>query len=161
MRLETDLRSKLLDGVLSFVGMAAVMVALILMIKLFKLLGTASYGICCLLVLAGSAWGLARAIDDRPSEVARAWYGVVGGFCAWTVTELGNVLGFASIEDWDGSLLLVLALLVLTVLWRRLPLGARFWGAIFAMNWGGHVVIHVQRALYAPSPVPSAEIAPR
>lgn len=148
MNIKTDLRSKLVDGILAFILPTAGMFSLIFMFRLAKLAGDAGYWIFAALVLPISMWLLNRSFDESRSEIARAWYAIWGGFCGWTFTELGHELGFLSIENWDGVFPFVLAAATTLVAWKLIPLGLRFWVAIFELNWFGHLVILVQKHIF-------------
>lgn len=147
MSANTDMRSKLIDGILAFILPTVGMFGLIFMFRLAKLAGDAGYWVFAALVLPMSLWLLHRSLDEARSEVSRAWYAIWGGFCGWTFTELGHTLGFLSIEDWEGAFLFVLTVAVTALVWKRVPLGLRFWVAIFELNWFGHLVILLQKHL--------------
>jgi hypothetical protein len=148
MGLTQDMRSKLIDGLLSVVLMMAGMFVLILLFRPIKLLGTWGYAIYGVVMLLASIVLLVWS-QREATELVQAWTGTWGGFCGWTFLEIGHTIGFVSVEDWEGSTLFVLGVLVAAVLWRHLPRGARFWGAIFGLNWGAHLVILVQKQLFA------------
>ena len=152
MNIKTDLRSKLVDGILAFILPTVGMFSLIFMFRLAKLAGDAGYWIFAALVLPISMWLLNRSFDESRSEIARAWYAIWGGFCGWTFTELGHTLGFLSMEDWEGAFLFVLTVAVSLIVWKLVPLGLRFWVSIFGMNWLGHLVILVQKHIFDTGP---------
>ena len=148
-----DVRSKFVDGLLSFVLILAGTFVLIRSFRLVRLAGIGGFIVYAGLALALSIWCLVHSQKEKLSELAQGWYGTLGGFFGWTFIELGHLeFDFISIEDWDGSTLFVLAVLALVVLWRYLPTGPRFWVTIFGLNWGGHIVIKAQRVLFGPTP---------
>lgn len=148
MNLSKDMRSKLLDGMLAFILPTLGMFALIFSFRFVKQFGAMGYWGYAVIILPVSIWLLRRSLETKRSEIARAWYGIWGGFSGWTFTELGHTLGFLSIEDWDGIFLLVLVGALTFVLWTYLPLGARFWATIFELNWLGHMVILMQKHIF-------------
>ena len=114
--MKTDLRSKLIDGLLSFVIIMVMMWPLILMFRLLPQWGTGSYWGTVVVISLVAIWMLYRSTLERISEVERAWYGIFGGLCGWTVAELSHELGMINIEQSDILIMLVLfsaALLVL------------------------------------------------
>ena len=145
--MKTELRSKIIDGLLSAVIMMVVMYPLIILLRSMKEWGTTSYWFAVLTFLLAGIWMLYRATQEKLSEIGRAWYGIIGALFAWTTTELSHELGMIDIENFD--ILIVLAVLTgfLTVMWKYFPVGARFWIMMFMMNWVGHVYIHVGEEL--------------
>lgn len=153
MSLAVDMRSKLVDGLLSFVAMFLFMGVLIVLMKPFQAMG--SWGMWAYLVLMfavgiGFLW---LSIQDRFADVTNAWLGIVGGMCAWSVTEMAGELGYTAVEDWDGIVLLLLAIATTAVLWRLFPVGPKFWFVLFFLNWGGHVFIKFQKYILQGQPV--------
>ncbi|MBE2221916.1 MAG: hypothetical protein IAF02_10265 [Anaerolineae bacterium] len=149
MSVTLDIRSKLVDGLLSFVVMFLLMGMLIVLMKPFEAIG--GWGMWSYLVLMfalgiGTLW---LSIQERFSEVGNAWLGILGGMCAWSVTEMAGELGFVAVEDWDGIVLLLLTVATTAVLWRFFPVGPKFWFVLLFLNWGGHVFIKLQRYIFA------------
>lgn len=149
MSLAIDIRSKLGDGLLSFIAMFFLMGVFIVLTKPFQAMG--AWGMWAYLVLMftmgiGFLW---LSIQDRFSDMGNAWLGIVGGMCAWSVTEMGGELGYVAVEDWDGLVLLLLAMATTAVLWRFFPTGPKFWFVVLFLNWGGHVFIKFQRFLFS------------
>ena len=93
---------------------------------------------------------LAWVRNESLGEMRQAWIGIIGGFLAWTYSEVSHEIGFIAVEKWDGAMLLLLAGLVTAVLWSYFPLGAQFWLVIFLLNWTGHVIILMEEHLIAP-----------
>ena len=139
----TDLRSKFIDGLLSALIIMVVMFPLIMMFRLLQAWGTMSYWAAAIIFLVAGSWMLYRATLEKLSEVGQAWYGIVGGLCAWTVTEISHELGMIDIEGFDVILFLAVVIAFLAILWKYFPTGAKFWIVIFMMNWVGHVYIHI------------------
>ena len=139
----TDLRSKFIDGLLSALIIMVVMFPLIMMFRLLQAWGTMSYWTAAIIFLVAGSWMLYRATLEKLSEVGQAWYGIVGGLCAWTVTEISHEIGMIDIEGFDVILFLAVVIAFLAILWKYFPTGAKFWIVIFMMNWVGHVYIHI------------------
>ena len=139
----TDLRSKFFDGLLSAFIIMAIMYPLIMLFRVLPQWGITGYWLATILFLLAGIWMLYRATLKKLSETGKIWYGIVGGLFAWTVTELSRELGMIDIEQADILIVLALFSGFLAVLWRYIPEGARFWIAVFMMNWAGHVFIHV------------------
>ena len=150
--MKTELRSKLFDGLASPVILMLIMFPLIMLFRPLPAWGTPGYlGVTALLFVA-AIWCLYRATLEKLSPLSRGWYGLVGGLCGWTVSELSHEIGLIDIERADILLVLLLGLAVLAVLWKYIPKGAHFWIVIFLMNWIGHVFIHVTQEYFAGSP---------
>jgi hypothetical protein len=140
--MKAELKSKFFDGFLSAVIITAVMIPLILMFRFLDQWGMISYWVAAILMLVAATWMLYRATLEKLSEIGRAWYGIVGGLCAWTVTEISHESGLIDIEAFDIVLVLALLISFLAVMWKYFPTGAKFWIIIFMMNWIGHVYIY-------------------
>lgn len=153
MSLAVDMRSKLVDGLLSFVAMFLLMGVLIVLMKPFQAMGSWGMWVYLVLMFAGGIGFLWLSIQDRFGDVTNAWLGIVGGMCAWSVTEMGGELGYVAIEDWDGVVLLLLTMATTAVLWRFFPVGPKFWFVVLFLNWGGHVFIKFQRHILEGQPV--------
>ena len=143
--MKIELRSKFFDGIVSALIMMIIMYPLIILFRFLTQWGTTSYWVAAVLCLVAGIWMLYRATLEKLSEVGAAWYGIVGGLLAWTVTEISHELGMIDIEDADVVLVLALFIAFLVVLWKYFPSGAKFWIMIFMMNWAGHVYIHVDQ----------------
>lgn len=142
-RLQRDLRSKVLDGLLP-----AVVLYLLLMLVLFGLAPIrARFGGPGLLVyvlglLAVSMYSLQRALSMGLSESTRAWYGIAAGVLAWAVVLISGLLEPVADLGPRGLVLLILVGLVGVLLWRQnLPLGGRFFWITFCANWGGSLFL--------------------
>ncbi len=139
----TDLRSKLTDGVLA----GGVLIMLELMFILFitpikEVFGNPGLLVYTVSLLAVTVICLERCLTIRNPDMIRAWWGVLGGMTAWVVIELNNWLGNQSITNETGLLNLFLALLMVSVLWRRIaPLGLRYYFLLAFMGWIGHVAL--------------------
>jgi hypothetical protein len=153
MNASQELRSKWVDGPLAIVLILALTAGLILLIRSSQALGDSGQVAYMLVCLGLSLFSLRGSLAEKAGEMRRAWLGLCGGMLAWAVIEMAQLLGFAAIEDAGGSVLFLLAACVLGLLWQSLPLGARFWMALFFMNWAGHVLIFTQRFLAQTVPV--------
>lgn len=148
-------RSKLRDGVGASLAFLALVLGLIVVTILMKRLGTTALAVETAVTLALAIFCLVRSLQPHRSVVAQAWYGIIGGFLAWTTTESSALLGFTSLDHEGNVVLFVLAALALVVLARSgtLALGARFWLLAFVLNWFGHIVLFVQRYLATDYPI--------
>lgn len=144
---KSDIKSKIFDGIVSVFLIVTLLTVLIGLIFLSRTIGTAGFIIYIVTAVSVVGICLKSSLNDRVSEVSRAWYGIVGGMSAWTVIELGEILGFAGVESKDGFHLFILASIFIWFLWRYFPVGARFFIFIFFLNWGGHMIIHLQKYL--------------
>ena len=142
-----DIKSKVFDGVFAtglIIAVLAVLIGLIILSKSVGREGLIVYIITAMVVVGLS---LKQSLNNNLSKVSRVWYGIVGGMFAWVVMELGEILGFSSIESEEGFHIFILAGIFTSFLWRYLPIGVRFFVFIFFLNWGGHIVIHLQKYL--------------
>ena len=88
MSVALDIRSKLVDGLLSFAAMFLLMGVLIVLMKPFEAAG--AWGMWAYLVLVfalgiGTLW---LSTQERFSEVGNAWLGILGGMCALRVVSI-------------------------------------------------------------------------
>jgi hypothetical protein len=141
--MKTELKSKFFDGLLSAVIIMAVMYPLIIMFQYLERWGDTGYWAATILFMVAGIWLLYRSTLEKLSEIGRGWYGIVGGLCAWTTTELSHELDMINIENSDILIVLLLFIGFLDVMWKYFPAGAKFWIITFMMNWVGHVYIHV------------------
>lgn len=139
----TDVRSKLVDGLLAGGVLILLELVLILLIRPVQLL-FARPGMLVFTVslLAISGFCLEQSLSDLHSDWTRAWWGVIGGVFAWVTIELSVSLGNQVLTGETGILMLMLALLIVSVLWRRLALlGMRYFFILILMGWISHVVL--------------------
>jgi hypothetical protein len=130
-------RSKLYDGILP----ALVMILLTLSFNLLFMpvqivFGTPGLLIYTLVILAGGVYSLGKSVQMRFDEITRAWYGVISGLLLWFAVNTSGRLGesFVSIEV--EAVMLLLAVLVITTLWKTVfPLGLRFLALVFLVEW--------------------------
>ncbi len=147
MEWRSDLKSKLFDGLLPAFLITAILAGLIGLLFLARVGGTAGFVVYTIAAILVTGVCLRRSLKDDLSEVAGAWWGIIGGMAAWTVMELGEILGFAEVEDQEGVLMFLLVSIFVWLMWRHFPVGARFFVFIFLLNWGGHIIIHLQKYL--------------
>ena len=88
-----------------------------------------------------------------PTDTIRAWYGIAGGFLAWSVVAVSSHLGGGEEPNHVSVVLLMLSTLIFFQIWRFLPVGARFFCLSFFLNWTETVVMRGQAALAPQSPI--------
>ncbi len=159
MSLTVDVRSKLVDGILSFIAIFLLMGVFIVLMKPFAALGTWGMWAYLVLMFVGGIGALWFSIQERFEDVALAWWGILGGMCAWSVTEMGGELGLVAVEDWDGIVLFLLTVATTAVLWQFFPIGPKFWFIVLFLNWGGHVFIKMQTHLFSGQPTGEATVS--
>ncbi len=147
MEQKVDFRSKILDGVVAAILIIIILAVLIGLIFVARTAGTIGFFIYVIAMILVAGICLKFSLNDHISEVSRAWYGIIGGMAAWTVLELGEMLGLAGIECKDGTHMFILAAIFTWLLWKYFPIGARFFIFIIFLNWGGHIIIKVQEYL--------------
>lgn len=127
MNYRRDLRSKLMDGLLPSLALYLLAVLVLLPAPLFQAYwGGPGLLLYLLALLAIAMFSLQRALVTRYSEVTRAWYGMAGGLLAWSVVELAGALETRPLFGPTPAVLLIMAGLITVLLWRPLPVGARF-----------------------------------
>lgn len=147
--------SKLTDGLLP----ALILILLWRTISLAVAAIDAQFGMPGLLIyglglLAISMFSLQQALLARHSETLRAWYGIVGGFLAWSVAEVCAHLGLPILPSLAGVLMLIMVGLIVALLWRSVfPLGVRFFSLTLLLNWSAFIFIQVQEWLASRSPI--------
>jgi hypothetical protein len=147
--------SKLTDGILA----ASVLILIWLMIALAVRPITLVFGppgmlIYVLGLLAVAMFSLQQALVPGRLDTTRAWYGIAGGFLAWSVTEVSIYLGVPLMPNLAGLVPLIMVALIVTLLWRPvLPIGARFFSLTFLLNWSEHVFMRIEEMLASYSPI--------
>ncbi len=145
-RLQTDLRSKLIDGL----GAAGILYLCMLTIAMMvrpvqNLSGSAGVLVYIVVFLAISIFCLERSLVTRRGERTRAWWGMTGGLLAWSVTMISNDLGAVELISLPGITMLLMVGLIVSVLWRRvLPLGVRFYAFSYMLFWTGTMFLGIQ-----------------
>ncbi|GIV66857.1 MAG: hypothetical protein KatS3mg047_1250 [Bellilinea sp.] len=130
-------KSKLYDGILP----ALVMILLALLFKLLFIPVEVMFGIPGLLIytlifLAGGVYSLGKSVQMRFDEITRAWYGLIAGLSLWFAVETAGHLGESSFSIEVEAVMLLLAVLVTTTLWKTVfPLGVRFLAFVFLVEW--------------------------
>jgi hypothetical protein len=149
MNVKTDLRSKLLDGLLPGLLLFLVFVVSLLLVSPIEYVtGKPGVMIYALALLAISIICLERAVNSQASEVSRALNGMASGALAWIVVELSNYIGSFLIESVTGGLIFIMVVLITATIWRRgLPMGIQYFGATFVLLWGGYLVIASQKII--------------
>lgn len=89
-----------------------------------------------LFTLALGAYSLDRCIQERFTQPERAFHGMLAGCYFWFSADIANRLGQEQISIQTIAILMLLVTLVLTALWRTvLPIGVKFFGMVFLLNW--------------------------
>lgn len=149
--MNTKIKSKFFDGLLSAVIIMAIMYPLFLMLHYLSEWGTSSYWVAAIIFTVAATWMLYRATLEKLSKVGSAWYGIVGGFFAWIVIEINQELGMINFKNSDILIVLLLFIAFLDAVWKYFPTGAKFWIIAFMMNWIGPVIINVGKTNLAGS----------
>jgi hypothetical protein len=144
METKFELRSKLVDGLLTPLVLILLSVLLALLIRpidiIFQRPGLLIYTI---ILLALAIFTLERCVVPRYSEAARACWGIVGGVFTWGVIEMSNFIGVQGLTSETGMISMVLVGLVVGVLWRKiLPLGVKFFSVALLGGWVGHLGLY-------------------
>ena len=132
---------------LNVLALNLVVFLLVIFIRFFKRWGRNGYLIYAGISLVLSILTLSLGLNTSNPLLFQAWFSILSGFCAWTVSEMANEAGMLEIEKGDGSLHFLMVLLLTLVAWTHLPLAMQFGVAIFLMNWGGHIIIFTGRHL--------------
>ena len=136
-----DLRSKLTDGLLAAGVLVLLDIVIIMFVKpilvLFERPGILVYTV---VLVAFTSICLERSLSLRDPEMTRAWWGILGGSAAWVVIEFSVWLGSEVLISETGIVILILAFLIASVLWRKISyVGFHYFLLIFFMGWIGHV----------------------
>jgi hypothetical protein len=115
--------------------------------------GAAGLLIFTLALMAIAMLFLQLSLVVQYSDYKRAWFGIAGGFFAWSVVE-GNTRYGLPIPVPAGFVPMIMAALIVFLLWRsHLPVGARFFSLTFLMHWAGFLLLSFQARLASFSPV--------
>lgn len=145
---DSELRSKLVDGVLAAAILLAVVVVTMLLDRVFRNLGSPYVLIYALTLIALAFYSLERGLHHELPNTTRAWYGMVGGIFAWSAIRAAQIISMGSLASVNSVLLLIMAALFLGVMWRHgLPLGSHYWGQAFLLSWTGYLLIEGQKFL--------------
>lgn len=146
-----NLRSKLLDGLFPAVVVFLILIAGQMIVSpIHTLWGEPGVMVLALVLLALSVFCLDAALSVIVSEKNRAWYGIMGGTTLWITISVLKQMGPTVLGETNSIFVLLVLLLVGAVLWRRvLPIGARFFFAVFVAQWIGFFLPQAQRILTA------------
>ncbi len=138
-----DIKSKLLDGIVTAAGLYFVAMTITLLVfPIRAALGRPGLLIYTLILMAISVFCVERSIQMRIYEPVRAHYGMFAGLIGWTSISLSNDLGIPSISSVTGILVMILFTLTITRLWKRsLPLGGRFYAIAMMLAWVAELII--------------------
>jgi len=154
---KVDLRSKLVDGVLTPLVLVLISVLLALLIRpieiIFQRPGLFIY---TTVLLAFAIMALERCVVPRYSEVGRACWGIVGGVLTWGVIEMSNFIGVQGLTSETGMVSMALVGLIVGVLWRKvLPLGVKFFAVALLGGWIGHMGLYYTDLILNMNPASS------
>lgn len=141
MKNNTEFKSKMVDGVVSFIIIFVFLFIFIIMLVPAKKLGIPGYLTYGVLCLGISTTCLHLSKKPSNSDIKNAWLGIVGGLAAWTVQEVSGSIGWVALEDGNGLILFLLMTLTIFVLWSEFSIGPKFWFAMFLFNWSGHILL--------------------
>ena len=130
---------------LNFLAINFAVFLLIIAIRFFKKWGKRGYLIYAYISLLLSALTLFLGLKDSSPLLYQAWFGIISGLSAWTVSEMAHEAGMLRIEKREGALHFGMVLTLTLVAWTYLPLALQFALALFLMNWGGHIIIFAGR----------------
>jgi hypothetical protein len=149
IRWKQDLRSKLVDGVLTALLLCLVTIVVALLARpIQELYGKPGMLVYTLAILALAIFHLDRSLVTRFPETTRAWFGVIGGLLAWTVTDFSAELGGFQVTSATSLLSAILLALVVATLWRKvLTLGVRFFALAYLLAWMGNLFLAGQNLL--------------
>jgi hypothetical protein len=151
MRLRKDLRSKILDGIVS----ASILLLIFLVIFMIILAVQQYFGRPGLLILAICLLALGmfffeHSMFSQNSETRKVWYGMVAGLLAWRVAALSTLLGGSPLAGGGAVLLFIMVGLIIASLWRRvLPVGARLFSLTVMLNWAGNQLLVSRSDIFA------------
>lgn len=147
--------SKLTDGVLAVIVLVLLWVMVALVVQPIRVMfGLPGLLIYVLGLLATAMFALQQSISASHSETTRIWYGIVGGFLAWSVADVTTYLGIPLMPNISGVILLIMVALIVALLWRNiLPNGVRFFSLTLLLNWTERVILSLQDWLAGISPV--------
>jgi len=101
-----------------------------------------------LFTLAMGAYSLDRCIQERYSQPERAFQGMLAGSYFWFSADIASRLGEGVSSIQTSAIMMLLVALVLTALWRTVfPIGVKFFGMIFLLNWVDRFLFTGQGAL--------------
>lgn len=153
-----ELRSKLIDGLLTPLVLVLLSVLLALLIRpidiIFQRPGLLIYTI---ILLAFAILSLERCVVARYPEPVRAIWGIVGGVFTWGVIEMSNFIGVRGLTSETGMVSMVLVGLIVGVLWRKvLPSGVKFFAVALLGGWVGHMGLYYTNLVVSMNSVESS-----
>ncbi len=93
-------------------------------------------------------------MSHRDPEMTLAWWGVLGGSGAWVVIKFSDWLGSQAIVNETGIINLLLAVLIASVLWRKINfVGLHYFIVVIFMGWLRHVGLASLMFLSGYSPI--------
>jgi hypothetical protein len=143
MKISTEMRSKLLDGLSTpFVVFMLILMLVLLVRPLEVLVGRSGLFIYALSLLAMAILCLDRSVCKESGEIKQALSGIASGAIAWIVTQLSNYIGAFAVDSVTGGLIFLMVMLIAFTLRKRgLPLGLQFFAATFLINWAAYLIV--------------------
>ena len=135
----------LLPLLLDFLAINLAVFFLIIFIRFFKKWKKRGYLVYAGISLLLSAISLYLGLRDSTPTLFQAWYGIISGLAAWTVSEMAQEAGLLEIEKKEGILHFSMVLSLSLISQNYLPLVLKFSLVLFLMNWGGHIIIFAGR----------------
>ncbi len=149
-----DMWSKMTDGIMTSATLILIWLVVVIAIRPIQLFfGPPGLLVYVLGLLAVAMFALQQALVTGRAETLRAWYGITAGFLCWSVVQVCGYLGVPILPNLAGVVLLIMAVLIAALLWRTLPLGARFFGLTLLLNWSEYVFMRFQVVLASFSPI--------
>jgi len=159
MKIATDFRSKLVDGLLTTAVLLLIWITLALLLLPIRNFGMPSLLVYCLVLIGLGFFCLEQALNGKLAETTRAWYGIVGGVFVWVAVLVSAQFGLSAIHPGNGDILwLIAALFSASLWWKIFPLGVKFWMQVILMSWGGQILLSIQRYLATITPLISYTI---
>ncbi len=154
MHISENLLDKLLDGLLAGLSLAVLWLIIVLLVAPIQLFGTPGLLIYTLVLISLAFFSLGMALNNGLQEMTRITYGSAGGIILWTAVKVGILFGLPAINQENGLILWIIAMLFCTILWRKvIPLGVKFWLQAILMSWGSDVFLAGQKYLATLNPV--------
>jgi hypothetical protein len=146
--------SRLVDGVFSALLLLLGSITILLVIPPIAVrFGRPGLLVYMIGLLAIAMYALQQALIPLHPDTRRAWFGIAGGMLAWSVAVVNNSLGVPIFPNQAGIVLLIMVSLIVALLWKSVPLGARFFSLAFLLNWVESIFLNLQPWLASFSPI--------
>ncbi len=136
-------------GLLPAAALISISLLLPLLVQpLDMLFGLPGILVLTLSLLSIGLLALNRCVYSSLNPTTRAWSGLMAGAFIWFAIQTASRLGEIHTSPVLGFLLVILAILVISTLWRPVfPLGVKFAVLVFVCNWIGRYLIVIQAGL--------------